>query len=46
VFDYFIELLVAFIQAFIFTVLTAIFIGQGFEGSDHDVHPGTHEGLL
>ncbi|MEO6844982.1 MAG: F0F1 ATP synthase subunit A [Ginsengibacter sp.] len=37
VFDYFIELLVAFIQAFIFTVLTAIFIGQGFEGSDHDV---------
>ena len=46
VFDYFIELLVAFIQAFIFTVLTAIFIGQGFEGSDHDVHPGTHDGLL
>lgn len=37
VFDYFIEILVAFIQAFIFTVLTAIFIGQGFEGSDHDV---------
>lgn len=46
VFDYFIELLVAFIQAFIFTALTAIFIGQGFEGSDHDVHPGTHDGLL
>lgn len=46
VFDYFIELLVAFIQAFIFTVLTAIFIGQGFEGSEHDVHPGTHDGLL
>lgn len=46
VFDYFIELLVAFIQAFIFTVLTAIFIGQGFEGSDHDVHPETSEGLL
>jgi F-type H+-transporting ATPase subunit a len=46
VFDYFIEILVAFIQAFIFTVLTAIFIGQGFEGSDHDVHPGTHDGLL
>ncbi|MDQ2718946.1 MAG: F0F1 ATP synthase subunit A [Bacteroidota bacterium] len=46
VFDYFIELLVAFIQAFIFTALTAIFIGQGFEGSDHDVHPGTHDGFL
>lgn len=46
VFDYFIELLVAFIQAFIFTVLTAIFIGQGFEGSDHDAHPGTADGLL
>ena len=46
VFDYFIELLVAFIQAFIFTVLTAIFIGQGFEGSDHDPHPGTADGLL
>ena len=47
VFMYLIEVLVSFIQAFIFTVLTAIFIGQGFEGSDHDVHPGTVEsGLL
>lgn len=47
IFIYFIEILVAFIQAFIFTVLTAIFIGQGFEGSDHDVHPGVIEaGLL
>ncbi|MEO8720277.1 MAG: F0F1 ATP synthase subunit A [Ginsengibacter sp.] len=45
VFDYFIELLVAFIQAFIFTVLTAIFIGQGFEGSDHDV-PETDHALI
>jgi F-type H+-transporting ATPase subunit a len=40
VFIYLIELLVAFIQAFIFTNLTAIFIGQGFEGSDHDAHHG------
>lgn len=40
VFIYLIEILVAFIQAFIFTNLTAIFIGQGFEGSDHDVHHG------
>lgn len=46
IFDYFLEILIAFIQAFIFTVLTAIFIGQGFEGSEHDVHPGTHDGLL
>lgn len=47
VFIYMIEILVSFIQAFIFTVLTAIFIGQGFEGSDHDVHPGHVEaGLL
>jgi F-type H+-transporting ATPase subunit a len=43
VFDYFIEILVAFIQAFIFTVLTAIFIGQGFEGSDHDVPHKDHK---
>jgi len=42
IFDYFIEILVAFIQAFIFTVLTAIFIGQGFEGSDHDVAKNDH----
>ena len=46
VFIYFIEIIVAFVQAFIFTVLTAVFIGQGFEGSDHDVHPGTVEGGL
>lgn len=35
VFIYFIEVLVAFIQAFIFTNLTAVFIGQAFEGGDH-----------
>lgn len=45
IFDYFLEILIAFIQAFIFTVLTAIFTGQGFEGSDHDVSPGSHDGL-
>jgi F-type H+-transporting ATPase subunit a len=32
IFIYFIELLVAFLQAFIFTVLTAVFVGQAFEG--------------
>jgi F-type H+-transporting ATPase subunit a len=41
VFIYFIEILVAFIQAFIFTNLTAVFIGQAFETghTDHDEHP-------
>lgn len=33
VFIYLIEILVAFIQAFIFTNLTAVFIGQALEGS-------------
>ena len=36
VFIYFIELLVAFIQAFIFTNLTAVFIGQSMEGAHDD----------
>ena len=35
IFIYFIEILVAFLQAYIFTNLTAVFIGQAFEGS-HD----------
>ena len=50
IFIYLIELLVAFIQAFIFTNLTAVFIGQAFEtghvehGKEpHDPHP-THNG--
>jgi F-type H+-transporting ATPase subunit a len=50
IFIYLIELLVAFIQAFIFTNLSAVFIGQAFEtghaeGHDaaghHDPHPTT-----
>ncbi|MEY2586426.1 MAG: synthase subunit [Bacteroidota bacterium] len=36
VFIYLIEIMVAFIQAFIFTNLTAVFIGQAFEGEHHD----------
>jgi F-type H+-transporting ATPase subunit a len=36
VFIYFIEILVAFIQAYIFANLTAVFIGQAFEGSHDD----------
>ena len=41
VFIYFIEVLVVFLQAFIFTVLTAVFIGQAFEGEHHpgEKHP-------
>jgi F-type H+-transporting ATPase subunit a len=49
IFIYFIEILVAFIQAFIFTNLTAVFIGQAFETghvdhgqAPHDPHP-THD---
>ena len=37
VFIYFIEILVAFLQAFIFTMLSAVFIGQAFEGGHDDV---------
>lgn len=37
IFIYFIEVLVAFLQAFIFTMLTAVFIGQAFEG-EHAHH--------
>lgn len=35
IFIYFIEVLVAFLQAFIFTNLTAVFIGQAMEGAEH-----------
>lgn len=37
VFIYMLEILVAFIQAFIFANLTAVFIGQAFEGGHDDV---------
>ncbi len=36
IFIYFIEVLVAFLQAFIFTNLTAVFIGAAFEGEHHE----------
>jgi F-type H+-transporting ATPase subunit a len=39
VFIYFIEILVAFLQAYIFAMLTAVFIGQAMEGS-HDKAEG------
>jgi len=41
VFIYLLEILVAFIQAFIFANLTAVFIGQAFEGG-HDDGNGHH----
>ncbi len=37
------ELLVAFIQAFIFANLTAVFIGQGMEMPHHDHHDDGHK---
>jgi F-type H+-transporting ATPase subunit a len=45
IFIYLIEILVAFIQAFIFANLTAVFIGQAFEGS-HDDHGEGHEDAI
>ncbi|WP_205195125.1 F0F1 ATP synthase subunit A [Chitinophaga sp. Cy-1792] len=36
------ELLVAFIQAFIFATLTAVFIGQAMEGGHDDAHGAHH----
>lgn len=47
VFIYFIEVLVAFLQAFIFTVLSAVFIGQAFEGEHHhDDHPAAEDTIV
>ncbi len=42
VFIYLIEVLVAFIQAFIFTNLTAVFIGQAAEGGHDEHHEENH----
>jgi len=38
VFIYMIEVLVAFLQAYIFTMLTAVFIGQAVEETHHEPH--------
>lgn len=43
IFMFFLELLVAAIQAFIFTNLTAVFIGQAVEEAHHD-HHHVHDG--
>jgi F-type H+-transporting ATPase subunit a len=45
VFIYCIEILVAFIQAFIFTNLTAVFIGQSFAGG-HDSVEGHDDAII
>ena len=42
VFIYIIEIMVAFIQAFIFTNLTAVFIGQALEGAHDEHHEDEH----
>jgi F-type H+-transporting ATPase subunit a len=47
VFIYVIEILVAFLQAYIFANLTAVFIGQAFEnGHDHEDVPGHHDPVV
>ncbi len=47
IFIYLIEVLVAFLQAFIFTMLTAVFIGQAIEGKLHDKdHDHDHDTML
>ena len=46
VFIYFIEILVALLQAYIFTTLTAVFIGQAFEGGHDDVNHHTDEVIV
>jgi F-type H+-transporting ATPase subunit a len=42
IFIYFIEILVAFIQAYVFAMLTAVFIGQAFEEVHHDDAHAAH----
>ncbi len=45
IFIYLIEILVAFIQAFIFANLTAVFIGQAFESGHSDI-PGHEDAVV
>ncbi|HJS56282.1 MAG TPA: F0F1 ATP synthase subunit A [Chitinophagaceae bacterium] len=42
IFIYFIEILVAFIQAYIFAMLTAVFVGQAFEETHHEEAHAAH----
>ena len=43
IFIYFIEILVAFIQAFIFANLTSVFIGAAIEGDHHHEGHDSHD---
>lgn len=43
IFIYFIEILVAFIQAFIFSMLTAVFVGQAFDTGHHGGNAHEHD---
>ena len=43
IFIYFIEILVAFLQAFIFTALTAVLIGSAIEGDHHHEGHNSHD---
>jgi F-type H+-transporting ATPase subunit a len=42
VFIYFIEILVAFLQAYIFTMLTAVFVGEAGAGGHHEESHAAH----
>ena len=46
IFIYLIEVLVAFLQAFIFTMLSAVFIGQAIEGKQHQHHEKHEDSML
>jgi F-type H+-transporting ATPase subunit a len=46
IFIYFIEILVAFLQAYIFAFLTAVFIGQAMEGGHDDVDGHTEDVII
>jgi F-type H+-transporting ATPase subunit a len=46
IFIYLIEVLVAFLQAFIFTMLTAVFVGQAVEGKMHQHHQKKEDSML
>ncbi len=46
IFIYLIEVLVAFLQAFIFTMLTAVFVGQAIEGKNHQHHEKHEDSML
>ncbi len=43
IFIYFIEILVAFLQAFIFTALTAVLVGSAIEGDHHNEGHNSHD---